>query len=425
MNGLSCRLYSTFFIAIVAALTANPLAAQTTGSVVGSVRDSQGAVIPGATVSLVSETRGTTIAAQSTDVGAFEFTSVIADRYTLRITLQGFKTTERKNLDVSPGDRVVVGSIGLAVGDLEETVIVSGEAPMIQAQTGERSFTVAREQVENLPNSGRNFASFAALTPGVVSTGAAAGTNATVARLGGPSPAGGNNASNFLLDGVATIDTGGNGQALQLNTDAIAEVRVLTSAYQAEFGRMSGLQITGVTKSGSNQFHGSVYDLERNSAWNANSWVNVQQWRPEDRVAPTRLGLHDRRSDRQGGWKQPPVLLLRAPILTANDRRSRQSVPGSDPARAAGGLLADARSERGPVQSDPRRLHRAAVHGGRHARLLSGRRGGRPHSAEPRLPARVEHPEDLSRAERGRPDVQPRDCCAYRHTCGSAAARAH
>jgi Carboxypeptidase regulatory-like domain/TonB-dependent Receptor Plug Domain len=265
---------------VVVGLTA-AVAAQTTGSVVGIVKDSQGAVIPGATVALVSETRGTTIETQSTAAGDFEFTSVIADRYTIRITLQGFKTTERKSLDVSPGDRVVVGSIAIAVGDLEETVIVSGEAPIIQAQTGERSFTIAREQVENLPNSGRNYASFAALTPGVVSTGAAAGTNATVTRLGGPSPAGGNNANNFLLDGVSTIDTGGNGQALQLNTDAIAEVKVLTSAYQAEYGRMSGLQITGVTKSGSNEFRGSFFDLERNSAWNANSWVNVRNGDPK------------------------------------------------------------------------------------------------------------------------------------------------
>ena len=136
MNCLRGRLSLGIFIAIIIALAWTPVGAQTTGSVVGNVKDSQGALIPGATVSLISETRGTTIDAQSTDVGAFEFTSVIADRYTLRITLQGFKTTERKNLDVSPGDRVVVGSISIAVGDLEETVIVSGEAPIIQAQTG-------------------------------------------------------------------------------------------------------------------------------------------------------------------------------------------------------------------------------------------------------------------------------------------------
>src|SRR6185295_9258521 len=112
--------------------------------------------------------------------------------------------------------------------------LVSGEAPMIQAQTGERSFTVARSTVENLPVSGRNFAGFAALAPGVVGTANAAG-NITASRLGGGT-------TNYLLDGVSTIDTGGNGQGIQLNSDAIAEVKVLTSAYQAEYGRSSGLQ---------------------------------------------------------------------------------------------------------------------------------------------------------------------------------------
>src|SRR5262245_6050610 len=160
---------------------AQSLQAQTTGTVVGNVKDAQGAVLPGATVTLISETRGTSLEAPTTGTGDFEFTNVVADRYTIRITLQGFKTTERKNVAVSPGDRVVVGSLVVEIGSIEETVTVAGEAPIIQAQTGERSFTVAREQVENLPNSGRNFASFAALTPGVVSTPAAAGTAATVA----------------------------------------------------------------------------------------------------------------------------------------------------------------------------------------------------------------------------------------------------
>ena len=122
--------------------------AQTTGTVVGSVKDAQGAVLPGATVALISETRGTSLDAQASATGDFEFTNIVADRYTIRITLQGFKTTERKNIAVSPGDRVVVGSLVVEIGSIEETVTVAGEAPIIQAQTGERSFTVAREQVE-------------------------------------------------------------------------------------------------------------------------------------------------------------------------------------------------------------------------------------------------------------------------------------
>ena len=382
MNCLPRRLCSEILIAIVVVLAWTPVGAQTTGSVVGTVKDSQGAVIPGATVSLISETRGTTIEAQSTPTGDFQFPSVIADRYTVRITLQGFKTTERKNLDVSPGDRVVVGSIGIAVGDLEETVIVSGEAPIIQAQTGERSFTVAREQVENLPNSGRNFASFAALTPGVVSTPGAAGANATVARLGGPSPAGGN-ATNFLLDGVATIDTGGNGQALQLNSDAVAEVKVLTSSYQAEYGRMSGLQITGVTKSGSNEFRGSFFDIERNSAWNANSWVNVNNGDPKAVLRQRDWGYTIGGPIGKPGGTNKLFFFYAHQVLTAYDRRRRQPFSRADAARAAGRLFADARSERRSVQSDPRRVHRAAVHGCRYPRLLSGGRRARPDSPGP------------------------------------------
>src|SRR5581483_1224264 len=175
-----------------------------------------------------------------------------------------FKTTERRAIKVSPGDRMAVGAISIDVGTLSETVTVSGEAPLIQAASGERSFTVAKESVDNLPVSGRNYASFAALTPGVIG----------LQRMGGGNP-------NFELDGVPVVDTGytpngTGGQGLTLNPDAIEEVKVLTSAFQAEYGRTNGLQIIGVTKSGSNQFRGSFYDLDRNSTWNSNTWANVR-----------------------------------------------------------------------------------------------------------------------------------------------------
>ena len=77
------------------------------------------------------------------------------------------------------------------------------------------------------------------------------------------------------------MDTGNNGQLLQMNMEAIAEVKVLTSGYQAEYGRSSGLQITAVTKGGTNRFHGSLYDIERNSDWNANTWQNVRNGDPK------------------------------------------------------------------------------------------------------------------------------------------------
>ena len=253
----------------VLCLSSSLVSAQTTGTVTGSVKDDQGGVIPGATVTLVSETRGTSLEAVTTVTGDFVFSNITGDTYLVRISMDGFKTVERRGIAVSPGDRVVVPTLNLQVGALAETVLVTGDAPMIQSQTGERSFTVAQTQVENLPNTGRNFASFAALVPGVVGTTVSAGGNAAISRLGGGT-------TNFLLDGVSNVDPGGNGQGLQLNMDAIAEVRVLSSAYQAEYGRSSGLQISGVTKSGTNQFHGSFFDIERNGTWNANSWSNEQ-----------------------------------------------------------------------------------------------------------------------------------------------------
>jgi hypothetical protein len=133
---------------------------------------------------------------------------------------------------------------------------------------------VTTESVANLPIANRNFAGFAALIPGAI-----AQTGTAIA--GGVTRLGGGGQNNIMMDGVSTMDTGNNGQLISMNVDSIAEVKVLTQGYQAEFGRSSGLQISAVTKSGTNQFRGSVYDIERNSDWNANSWVNTRNGDPK------------------------------------------------------------------------------------------------------------------------------------------------
>ena len=240
--------------------------AQTSGAVVGTIADAQGATVPGATITLISESRGTTQDTQSTGTGDFTFPSVLPDTYTVRVSVDGFKTLERRNIAVSPGDRVVIPTLSIELGALSETVTVTGEAPLIQAQSGERSSTVTTEAVQNLPLANRNFGGLASLTPGVIGT----------TRIGSPG-----STTNFQIDGVSTIDTGAGGQALQLNVEAIAEVRVIASGYQAEFGRNIGLQITGVTKSGTNQYRGSIYDIQRNSDWNSNSWENERNGDPK------------------------------------------------------------------------------------------------------------------------------------------------
>ena len=119
-----------------------------------------------------------------------------------------------------------------------------------------------------------------AIVPGVVADGASAGGT----RLGGAGQ------NNIMMDGISAMDTGNNGQMLNMNIDSIGEVKVLTQGYQAEYGRSSGLQITAVTKGGSNRFRGSAYDLQTNSDWDTNSWVNQKNNDPKVKTQTKTLG---------------------------------------------------------------------------------------------------------------------------------------
>ena len=156
---------------VLGALAVVPVSAQiTTGTVAGSVKDEQGLAVPGASVTLFSEARGTRMAPVVTNVtGDFVVPNVTPDTYTVEVAMSGFASTVRPGVAVSGGDRISVGALTLTLGGTSETVTVKSEAPLIQSQSGERSFRVTTAEVENLPiGTGRNFATFTSLTPGVV-----------------------------------------------------------------------------------------------------------------------------------------------------------------------------------------------------------------------------------------------------------------
>jgi hypothetical protein len=268
-------------VALILGMGVTPAVGQvTTGVVSGTVRDVQGGVVPGATVTLISASRATHVADTRTNgEGDFVFPNVPGDTYVVEVVLEGFRTMRREGVRVSPGDRVVIPAFALSVGGLKETVTVAADTPLIQAASGERSFTVATESVKNLPFANRNFAAVATLVPGV--GGGGIGGMSNVAAAGGVSRVGGGGQNNIMMDGLSTMDTGNNGQNIQMNTEGIAEVKVLTQGYQAEYGRSSGLQITAVTKSGTNQFRGSLYTYERRSDWASNTWANIQNGDPK------------------------------------------------------------------------------------------------------------------------------------------------
>jgi Carboxypeptidase regulatory-like domain len=257
------------------ALAASASAQITTGTVSGTVKDPQGGVIPGAAVTLTSDTRGTRLSDVFTNgQGDFTFVNVPPDKYTISVSMQGFKPAKQSGISVSPGDRASIGTFTIEIGGLTDTVVVKAESPLVQSQSGERSFTIATTAVENLPIGNRSFTELAKLAPGVT----------TINGSGDPGRIGGGGDTNIMMDGVGVMDTGSNRPLLQMNVESIAEVKILTSGYQAEYGRSSGMQITAVTKSGTNRFRGSVYDVQRDSDWNSNSKENKLNGNPKTLV---------------------------------------------------------------------------------------------------------------------------------------------
>ena len=271
MRGLVCRIA----ISVIGVMVLGPFWAHaqiTTGTITGSVKDQQGAVIPGATVVLISESRGTKSAPVMTnDNGDYVFPNVTPDTYTIEVTLESFKTTRRTGIAVSGGDRVGVAPLMLDPGGTVEVVAVTAEAPPLQSQSGERSFAVTTQQIENLPDQPPELHEPARVYAGrdCADQGGPNVTNASAAatRLGGAGQ------NNIMMDGISAMDTGNNGQMLNMNIESIGEIKILTQGYQAEYGRSSGLQITAVTKSGTNQFRGRGLRAFTDSDWNKTSWV--------------------------------------------------------------------------------------------------------------------------------------------------------
>jgi hypothetical protein len=257
--------------AIVCLIASTSLWAQTTSaSVSGVVKDAQGGVLPGATVSLISETKGTEQTTVTNEVGNFIFPYCQPDRYTIKVTLEGFQTVQQTGTQVNAKDNLMAGVFTLTIGQLSESITVTGQTSDIQLRSGERAFTLQSTAMQNIAVNGRSFFGLAGLVPGVVPN---SDTPTQVSNLNANGQR--SNSNNMTIDGVANIDTGDNGGNMaQTNLDAIAEFKVLTSSYQAEYGRAVGAQVQVVTKSGSQSFSGSGYWYGRRSDWNSNSWTN-------------------------------------------------------------------------------------------------------------------------------------------------------
>ena len=175
---------------------------------------------------------------------------------------------------------MTVPEVVLQLGQVTETVEVTAQGLQLQTDTAERSASITGKQVTNIALNGRSYLPLVALVPGV--TTAPSLPTASHGGVGSITVNGGrSNQNNLTLDGVGDVDTGNNGDQLAtVSLDSVQEFRVLTSNYQAQYGRSSGAQISVVTKSGTDQFHGSGYIEHRNESLNANNWLNNRDGQP-------------------------------------------------------------------------------------------------------------------------------------------------
>lgn len=284
-----CRpLANCLFLWLLFSLAANFTWAQSeTATVSGQVVDPSGLNIAGAQIKLVDIDRDTSADTTTNSAGLYTFPSVKPGRYRIEVTAVGFKVVDVTDLIVNVQDHIEQ-NFRLQVGSVAESVTVTAGAPLVNTTDGTVSTVVDRQFAENLPLNGRSFQTLIQLTPGVVLT-ANNGVDTGQFSVNGQRAS-----SNYwMVDGVSanigigasTVSGNGLGGALGsssvlggtnslVSVDALQEFRIQTSTFAPEFGRTPGAQISIVTRSGTNQFHGTAFDYLRNDVFDASDWFN-------------------------------------------------------------------------------------------------------------------------------------------------------
>jgi Carboxypeptidase regulatory-like domain/TonB dependent receptor-like, beta-barrel len=255
---------------------ANPSAAQIdTGAIVGTVRDSSGAAVPKAVVTITNGATGVKRTVPTNDAGEYQFTALPPGTYSVRVTAAGFGPQEQKDIELHVQSRPSV-DFSLKVGAVTETVQVQSAGALLQTQSADVGGVVQERQIRDLPLNGRRYADLALLEPGIQK-------NLTNSNNTAPDRFSSNGnletQNYFSLDGVdnnsgSTNLQEGSVQTVQPPPDALQEFRVQTRTYSAEFGTSAGAVINASMKSGTNAFHGDVWEFVRNSRFDSNSFFN-------------------------------------------------------------------------------------------------------------------------------------------------------
>jgi hypothetical protein len=279
----------TFLIFLLDCLLSGPAIAGVTAGISGTVRDTSGANIAGATVSAKNTETGVVQAQVSNARGFYSFQSLPPGRYDIDVQQAGFKLFREAGVVLDVDAALVVDAI-LQVGQIKEIVQVSGEALRVETSSTQLGEVIGSQEMADVPLVSRSYTDLLALQPGVVSSasgmsGALAGpfnsTGVVMPLVSGDLNAGGlsvngmREADNgFMLNGATVQEPGFGGTAVIPNLDSIAEFRILTNNFDAEYGNYSGGQINVITKSGTNGFHGDVFEFLRNTDFDASNYFD-------------------------------------------------------------------------------------------------------------------------------------------------------
>ncbi len=254
---------------------------QGTATIVGTVTDPTGAVVPNANITITDQDNGFVRADTSNTTGNYNAPELPPGRYQVKVEAQGFKTLEQKDITLDVGVTVRVDA-GLQVGTVGQSVTVEANAIQVQADTSEISQTITSNQIENLATNGRNVLQFTTLVPGASSN---------MPDLDSPGAQFQNrdvyfngmrqDANNWLIDGGEAYDRGGGGILLvSPSQDALQEMTIATSNYAADLGNSSGGMISMSVKSGTRRFHGGAWEFVRNDGLDAYSYLSKQVANP-------------------------------------------------------------------------------------------------------------------------------------------------
>jgi hypothetical protein len=273
---------AVFLVVLVSVFSAAPAFAQmNTGEIDGIVRDTTGAVVAGAGLTAVESGTQLKYTTKTNPSGEYLLAQLPVGQYTLTVSLQGFRPVTQSNIELHAGDRLRQ-AFTLQVGEQSEAVTVSATAGLLQVESAAIKDTIEQQQVIDLPLKSREFIDLVALTPGV--TTAPAGTRGSALQQTGTTygilgQRGGHNL--YLVDGVSVTDEAFNNLVLSPSVDDVQEVTINQTSYDAEFGGKSGGIINVITKSGTNRFHGSLFEFVRNDIFDAeNYFVSPGQAKP-------------------------------------------------------------------------------------------------------------------------------------------------